>query len=174
MAGLTAVSLAAVGFLAYQASANAPSSVELAERRPSATGSGGDEPRRNPLSIPRNSGMGLRVVYSPNAKRVWLINERGRAKRTFPVVPGTATPKPGTYWVTSRTGYTTGTDGVRVEHVVRFAKADEVTVGFSAAVDGSLPAPDPKKKTGGVRMARADGDAMWSFATISTIVVVVP
>ena len=49
-------------------------------------------------------------------------------------------------------------------------------VGFSAAVDGSTapaPAPDPTVRTGGIREARADGDAMWTFATIGRTVVVV-
>jgi hypothetical protein len=37
-----------------------------------------------------------------------------------------------------------------------------------------MASPDPTKKTGGVRMKRADGDAMWVFATIGSKVVVVP
>ena len=85
-------------------------------------------------------------------------------------------PAPGSYSVTSRSNAVTGSDGVPVEHVVRFATVDGVVVGFSAAVDGSTapaPAPDPKVRTGGIREARADGDAMWTFATIGRTVVVV-
>lgn len=37
-----------------------------------------------------------------------------------------------------------------------------------------MKSPDPKRKTGGVRMKRADGNAMWAFATVGAKVVVVP
>ena len=77
------------------------------------------------------------------------------------------------YQVTSRSGRITGSDGVPIEHVVRFANVDDVSVGFSAAVDGSMPSPDPRGPTGGVRMKRADGNAMWTFATVGAKVVVV-
>lgn len=57
---------------------------------------------------------------------------------------------------------------------MRFASVDDVAIGFSAATNGVLASPDPEKKTGGVRMKRADGDAMWTFATIGSKVVVLP
>ena len=83
-------------------------------------------------------------------------------------------PAPGSYPVTSRSGQTPGSDGVTIEHVVRFASVDGMTIGFSAALDGSMPSPDPEKKTGGVRMKRADGNALWTFATVGSKVVVIP
>lgn len=177
VAGLTAAALAAVGFLAYQASANVPDSLgapKAPSAVPSARASGGPEEKvKDPLAVPPNSGTGVRVVYALGERRVWLVGAKGKP-RTFEVMPSTVSPAPGTYAVTSRSGSIPGSDGVPVEHVVRFAKVGKVSIGFSAAVNGSMASPDPNKMTGGVRMARADGDAMWVFATIGSKVVVVP
>ncbi|MFJ4905803.1 hypothetical protein ACIQCR_26535 [Streptomyces sp. NPDC093249] len=179
VAGLTATAVVAVCFLAYQASATAPADVSVAPRatgpaKPSATPSGGPKrPSGNSLAVPAQSGTGERVVYALDDRRVWLIDEKGRTSRTFTVMPSTVNPRPGTYSVTSRSGSVPGSDGVRIEHVVRFATVQNVTIGFSAAVDGSTPSPDPSKKTGGIRMQRADGDALWAFAVIGAKIVVV-
>ncbi|MFF3321377.1 hypothetical protein [Streptomyces sp. NPDC002889] len=178
VAGLTAAALTVVGFLAYQASASAPD--HLGKPRtpvavPSTQPTGGTPQKpKDPLTVPANSGTGVRVVYSLGDRRVWLIGEQGRLERTFEVMPSTVHPKPGTYKVTSRSGKVAGSDGVQIEHVVRFASVDDIVIGFSAAVDGSLTPPDPQRKTGGVRMKRADGDALWVFAAIGWKVVVVP
>ncbi|MFJ3936568.1 hypothetical protein ACIPYR_10055 [Streptomyces parvus] len=178
VAGLTAAAVAAVAFLAYQASANAPDSVAsspgpktsaTAPAKPSAK----PEPA-DPLAVPAASGKGERVVYALKDRRVWLVNEDNRSIRTFTVMPSPVSPPPGVHKVTSRSGTVQGSDGVPIEHVVRFANVDNVTIGFSAAQDGSMASPDPTSKTGGVRMKRADGDAMWTFATIGAKVVVVP
>ena len=179
VAGLTAAAVAAVCFLAYQASANAPADVSAKPRTsgsaaPSTSPSGGTEqPPRNPLALPDASGKGERVVYSLADRRVWLVDGKNKALRTFTVAPSSVSPEPGAYAVTSRSGSVRGSDGVQIEHVVRFATVEDVTVGFSAALDGSMPAADPAKKTGGIRMKRADGDAMWTFASIGAKVVVV-
>ncbi|WP_327180021.1 hypothetical protein OG599_13140 [Streptomyces sp. NBC_01335] len=178
MAGLTAAAVVAVAFLAYQASANAPDSVAAPSTSASASASAKPSakpsaPKVDPLTVPTGSGSGLRVVYALKERRVWLVGEDGKASRTFTVVPSSVSPKPGSYAVFSRTGSVTGSDGVPIEHVVRFAEVDDTVIGFSAAQDGSLPTPDPTLKTGGVRMKRADADAMWSFATVAVKVVVV-
>jgi hypothetical protein len=62
---------------------------------------------------------------------------------------------------------------VPVEHVVRFTSVGGTTIGFSAAIDGSMPTPDPAKRTGGVREKPTDGAVLWQFAVLSTKVVVV-
>lgn len=178
VAGLTAAALAVVGFLAYQASASVPDQLgkpSSPSGSPSARVSGGPQQKpKNPLAVPADSGAGVRVVYALSERRVWLVGAKGKLRRTFEVMPSPVSPRPGTYAVTSRSGAVPGSDGVQIEHVVRFAKVDEVPIGFSAAVDGSMASPDPARKTGGVRMKRADGDAMWMFATIGTKIVVVP
>ncbi|MFD9224787.1 L,D-transpeptidase [Streptomyces sp. NPDC060064] len=178
VAGLTAAALAVVGFLAYQASATAPDRPGKPSNPsavPSAQASGGPKQKpRNPLTVPAKSGVGVRVVYSLGDRRVWLVGEKAQLRRTFQVMPSTVSPQPGVYPVTSRSGTVPGSDGVPIEHVVRFASVGGVPIGFSAARDGSMASPDPEKKTGGVRMKRADGDALWKFAAIGTRVVVVP
>ncbi|MET9321139.1 L,D-transpeptidase [Streptomyces sp. NPDC003038] len=177
VAGLTVAALAAVGFLGYQASATAPA--RPAQAAPQAPAPAPSQPAvqqdpSKPVPVPAGSGTGVRVVYSVSQKRVWLVGDAGQEPKSFPVMPSTVHPKPGTYTVGSRSGAVTGSDGVPIEHVVRFAVTDGVAVGFSARVDGSTPEPDPNMKTGGVRMSRADADAMWAFATINSKVVVLP
>ena len=105
---------------------------------------------------------------------MWIVDDGEKALRTFAVMPSSVSPPPGAYQVTSRSGSIKGSDGVPIEHVVRFANVDDVSVGFSAAQDDSMHSPDPTMKTGGVRMKRADGDALWTFATVGVQVVVVP
>ncbi|MFF1645569.1 hypothetical protein [Streptomyces sp. NPDC058240] len=178
VAGLTAAALVAVGVLAFQASANAPDNLAAPKPKASATATEHAKPKEKsrPAALPAHSGTGKRVVYSLEDRRVWLVDADGKATRTFEVMPSALNPLPGTYQVnTPRSGAPTkGSDGVMIEHVVRFAMVDDVAVGFSAAVDGSMESPDPTLKAGGVRMSRADGNAMWDFALVGTKVVVLP
>ncbi|MDQ0794501.1 hypothetical protein [Streptomyces sp. B1I3] len=179
VAGLTAAALAAVCFLAYQASANAPDSVvDPSAGAPGTATTASPSPKpappAQPLAVPADSDTGKRVVYALKDRRVWLVDDAEKALRTFTVMPSAVSPLPGVYAVTSRSGSIKGSDGVPIEHVVRFANVDDVSVGFSAAQDNSMQSPDPTLKTGGVRMKRPDGDAMWTFATVGAKVVVVP
>ncbi|MGW4894214.1 hypothetical protein ACWEQL_18375, partial [Kitasatospora sp. NPDC004240] len=142
--------------------------------------------------LPANSGTGLRVVYSAGSHYVWLVDPKKNPQvvAAFAVTPGTVEPNPGSYPVYSRTPATTGTDGRRIEHVVRFVQQNGVVFGFSALVDPVTPAPtpsgtaqgtasatpksDPKGKTGGIRSTRQDGQLLWDFAPNGTRVVVIP
>ncbi|MEU8485353.1 MULTISPECIES: hypothetical protein [unclassified Streptomyces] len=175
VAGLTAAALAVVGFFAYQASASAPDSLAppKSEKSPSAASSHSPKDKPDTTAVPAQSGTGERVVYSVGDDRVWLVSEDGTTERTFKVTPSTVDPPVGKYVVTSRSAAVPGSDGVPIEHVVRFASVDNIAIGFSAAVNGSMAKPDPAKKTGGIREKRADGDAMWEFATIDKRIVVV-
>lgn len=185
MAGLTAAALAGIGFLAFQANASAPEHLAKAPHSPSASpspsagrgGSGGqgkkDDGGKTVAAVPAGSGEGKRVVYALGAKRVWLVDESGKASRSFEVTPSTVDPAPGDYAVTSRAAAVLGSDGVRIVKVVRFAVTDGVAIGFSAAADGSTPPPDPGSRTGGVRESLADADALWDFAALGSPVVVV-
>jgi hypothetical protein len=168
--GLTAAALTTVALLGHQASGTAPARTG---DRPAAVVAKAPRSEQRPEALPAGTGRGTRVVYSLDDDRVWLVGGDNRVRRTFRVAPGTVDPAPGAYTVTSRSGAVTGSDGVPVEHVVRFATVQGVAVGFSAAVDGSMPAPAPSAKTGGIRETRADGDAMWRFATIGRRVVVI-
>jgi hypothetical protein len=177
VAGLTAAALATVGYLAHQAAEAVPAGPGRAARTgtvPEAGTSKAPQVRKDPTALPSGSGEGARVVYSLQGDRVWLVGVNGKVARTFEVDPSAVDPAPGSYSVTSRSNAVTGSDGIPVEHVVRFTSVDGVVIGFSAAVDGSTAAPhDPKVPTGGIRQSRADGAAMWTFATIGRKVVVV-
>ncbi|WP_338782570.1 hypothetical protein [Streptomyces sp. DG1A-41] len=176
VAGLTAAALAAVGYLAHQASQTLPAGLgrEQAGAAPAAgVSKAPPRARKDPAALPGGSGEGARVVYSLRGDRVWLVGEGGTVTRTFEVEPSAVDPAPGTYAVTSRSNAVTGSDGVPVEHVVRFTSVDGVVIGFSAAVADSTAAPARKVRTGGIRESRADGAAMWTFATIGRKVVVV-
>lgn len=175
VAGLTVAAVASVGFLAYQASASVPAGLGKTDAHGTAEAAASKAPRdrTEPAALPGDSGTGERVVYSVDDDRVWLVGPGNKVSRTFKVTPGTVDPAPGTYTVTSRSNRVTGTDGTPIEHVVRFTSVKGVAVGFSAAVDGSTPVPDPAVRTGGIRGSRADGDAMWRFATIGERVVVI-
>jgi hypothetical protein len=179
---LVAAALAVVGFFAYQAAA-APDRVDRggaqaaggpqeASKSPGPQPSASKTPARR--ALPDHSGTGRRVVYALERQRVWLVGADGEVLRSYEVWPSTVDPAPGPYAVTSRSAQVTGSDGVPVEHVVRFASVQGTTVGFSAATNGSAPDLDPAQKTGGVREKRDDGTAMWKFATKGTKVVVVP
>jgi hypothetical protein len=175
VAGLTAAALGAIGFLAYQASAYAPDdlSSSRAPESPAATAPKAPRDSRHPEALPAGSGTGRRVVYSLDDDRVWLVGPEGGVERTFRVSPGTVDPPPDRYAVTSRSAAVVGSDGVAVEHVVRFANAGGVAIGFSAASDGTFSPPDPAKKLGAVRESKEDGTEMWTFATIGTQVTVI-
>lgn len=178
VAGLTAAAVVAVGFLAYQASANAPDSVAVPkpEASSSAPAVGHDKPKdkERPTALPAESGTGARVVYALGDRRVWLVDAqegdpdlRRHAECPEPTAGGL------------QGGFALGLDqglgrrADRARGAVRDGRRG-CARGFSAAQDGSMESPDPTLKTGGVRMKRADGDAMWAFATVGAKVVVVP
>ncbi|CAL9542307.1 hypothetical protein [Streptomyces sp. NPDC015242] len=175
VAALTAAALATVGYLAHQASTSLPAGVGRAQPgvTPAPGTSKAPPARTDPAALPGESGEGARVVYSLRRDRVWLVGANGKVARTFEVDPSAVDPAPGRYAVTSRSNSVTGSDGVPVEHVVRFTSVDGIVVGFSSAVDETRAAPDPRVRTGGIRQSRADGDVMWTFATIGRTVVVV-
>ncbi|QQM46962.1 hypothetical protein JEQ17_28145 [Streptomyces liliifuscus] len=175
VAGLTAAALAAIGFLAYQASADVPGGLGSSRADDSSKTAAAKAPRdkQHPTALPSDSGTGRRVVYSVDDDRVWLVGAGDRVKRTFKVTPGTVDPTPATYVVTSRSGKITGSDGVAVEHVVRFTNVSGVAIGFSAALNGTTSAPASSKKLGGIRESREDGTAMWEFATIGAKITVI-
>ena len=174
--GLTVAALAVIGFFAFQASAAQDSADKHAPPAagPSSPSKGSSSDKaRNSKALPERSGRGTRVVYALGRERVWLVGKDGKVKRTYRVAPSSVSPSPGTYKVTSRSSQITGSDGVPVENVVRFADVDGVTIGFSAAVEDTKTIQDPDQKTGGIREKRADGEALWVFATIGRPVIVV-
>jgi len=175
--GLTVGAIAAVVVLAVQAD-KGPKPHAVAAR-PCASASAGAHPgatkTKAPAAVPDGSGTGRRVVYSLGKKMVWLVDASDAARRTFAVWPGTVGPDPGTYTVGARTrGAITGSDGVKIEHIVYFSVKSGANVAFSTAVDGSSPPPAASgTQTGGIRMRVGDGAALWTFGSTGTKVVVV-
>ncbi|MEU0216258.1 hypothetical protein ABZ281_14500 [Streptomyces sp. NPDC006265] len=171
--GLTVGAIAAVTVLGVQADRGSHPTATSA--KPSSTASVQPTPTASaPARVPDGSGTGRRVVYSLGEKRVWLVDASEATRRTFTVWPGTVSPDPGSYTISSRNEATTGSDGVQIEHIMYFAARDGVSVAFSNAVDGASPPPAASGgKTGGVRMKKADGTALWAFGTVGTTVTVV-
>ena len=182
--GLTAGAVAAVVVLTVQAE-RGPHPMASAARS-SASASASDKPggKASPspkasaspsgTEVPKASGTGRRVVYDLSARRVWLVDADDTARRTFTVWPGTVDPVPGSYTVSVRKDATTGSDGVKIEHIVYFSVVSGVNIAFSNAVDGSSPPPAAAgAQTGGIRMAKADGAALWAFGDLGTKVRVV-
>ncbi|MEG3627302.1 RAD23 family protein [Streptomyces poriticola] len=174
VSGLTVGAMAAVTVLAVQAD-QGPKPAPTAAARPSASPSAQPTPTPSaPAAVPDGSGTGRRIVYSLGQERVWLVDASDATRRSFAVWPGTVDPDPGAYTVGTRREATTGSDGVQVEHIVYFALQDGVSVAFSNAVDGSSPPPAAADaKTGGIRVQKADGEALWAFGTPGTTVSVV-
>ncbi len=174
VSGLTAGAIVVVAFLTVKADRGAHPEAPVAQ--PSASASVSPSPRasESAAAVPDGSGTGRRIVYSLGQKRVWLVDASDASRSTFAVWPGTVSPDPGTYTVSVRNDATTGSDGVQIEHVVYFAAKSGLSIAFSNAVDGSSPpAVAAGAQTSGIRMRKADGEALWTFGTVETSVVVV-
>ncbi|MEU5178530.1 hypothetical protein [Streptomyces longwoodensis] len=176
--GLTTGAIVAVVALAVQADGGTHPSA-AAGARPHASASASPKPKPTPSAItsaevPDGSGTGRRIVYSLDQDRVWLVDADDRARSTFTVWPGTVDPKPGSYTISLRKDATTGSDGVDIEHIVYFTVSSGVNIAFSNAVDGSSPPPASGTPTGGIRLHKADGTALWAFGATGTNVRVVP
>ncbi|WP_330339314.1 hypothetical protein [Streptomyces sp. NBC_00557] len=174
--GLTAGATAVVVALAVQADHGPRPIAAVAKPSPSASaGAHGPATPKTPAApaLPDDSGTGRRIVYSLSEKRVWLVDATGKPTRTFTVWPGTVNPQPGRYSITLRTQSLRGSDGVQVEHIMYFTKAQGVNIAFSNALDGSSPPPADGKKLGGIRLHKEDGAALWSFGDQGTGVTVV-
>lgn len=172
--GLTVGAIAAVAVLAVQADKGTKPHAVAA--RPSASASPSAHPSKAsaPAAVPKGSGTGRRIVYSLGLKTVWLVDANDSARRTFAVWPGTVSPAVGSYTVGTRSqGPITGSDGVKIEHIVYFSAQSGVNIAFSNAVDGASPPPASGTRTGGIRMRTADGAALWTFGSAGTKVAVV-
>ncbi len=176
---MTIASLFGVAVLAAQAAATAPQvsnnpakGASTASGQPTANASAGSATggSTNPTALPANSGSGARIVYAEGAKRIWLVSSNNTVARTMNVVPGTVPAPTGSFTVTNKLSQVTGTDGTPVQYVVLFNKA----FGFDAVANVTGLPPAPTSRTGGVRMAQADAQALFNFSSVGTTVVVLP
>lgn len=183
--GLTTGAIAVVAVLGVQAdqgtkptASTSRPSTPATDAKPSADPGDREKPEgpdaepKEP-AVPADSGTGRRIVYSLDTQQVWLVDASDAPRRSFEVWPGTVAPDPGTYTIGTRTEATTGSDGVDVEHIIYFAAKSGVSIAFSNAVDGSSPPPAEGRRTGGIRVAKDDGEALWTFGTTGTTVRVV-
>ncbi|GHI06971.1 hypothetical protein AQI88_34390 [Streptomyces cellostaticus] len=178
VSGLTAGATAAVIALAVQAEHGPHPTAATARPGASASASAGAHASASPKpsgppALPQLSGTGRRIVYSVAAQRVWLVDATGKATRTFTVWPGTVSPQPGRYSVIKRAAGLKGSDGVQIEHVMYFTVVSGVNIAFSNALDGASPPPANGLKTGGIRLHKEDGAALWAFGDLNTGVTVV-
>ena len=184
---MTVVALFGVAVLAAQAARAAPkvsdtagkSSKSAAQTTATTTASpaaGGSA--ANPNALPANSGSGDRVVYSESGQRIWLVGGGGgTVERTFAVVPGTVAAPTGSYSVTRKEPGSTGSDGTQVQYVVLFGQrvvsGENTTFGFDAVANVTGLPPKPTSRTGGVRMAQLDAQALFNFVSVGSNVTVV-
>jgi len=173
---MTMAALVGVGLLAAQAKATAPRvrvPIVTAAAGKSSSKSGSSSTTTSGPAVPANSGSGTRIVYSVGERRVWLVSS-STVERTIAAVPGTIAAPDGTYSVSAKSPGATGSDGVQVLYVVRF-DADDTTTTFGfdseAGITGLPPAPTGR--TGGIRMAQLDAQALYEFSSVGTPVVVV-
>jgi hypothetical protein len=182
---MTLGALVAVGLLVAQAARAAPTIAAAAAPLASATHSatpvkspGTTPPTAGSTALPADSGSGPRVVYSISAARAWLVEAGGTTERTFRVVPGTVTPPTGTFSVNRKTSGATGSDGTSVEYIVYFVNAatsDDIDgFAFDAVANVTGLPPASSGRTGGIRMAQYDAQAVWDFTSVGTTVVVLP
>ncbi|WP_053740823.1 L,D-transpeptidase [Streptomyces sp. NRRL WC-3618] len=172
--GLTVGAVAVVAALAVKAEQGPQPHATAAKPKASASAKPSGKPSQAAeVAVPDESGTGRRVVYSLGQKRVWLVDASEQSRRTFVVWPGSVSPEPGRYTVGQRDEARTGSDGVPIEHVMFFATGSGLSIAFSNAVDGASPRPAPGVRTGGIRMSKADGTALWAFGDTGTAVTVV-
>ncbi|NUS11174.1 MAG: hypothetical protein HOY69_07165 [Streptomyces sp.] len=163
--------MAVIAVLAAQASGSAPKTPAAHSATPpkkSAT----VKPTPKSYPLPLHSGIGKRVVYSIGQQRVWLVEDGTTVARTYAVVAGSVRPSKGLHHVFFRRDLGKGGDGKQVEHTVLFAMTGGVNIGFSAAVDGTLPKPGTQSSA--IRGSRADTAALWQFATMGLAIEVMP
>ena len=131
--------------------------------------------------LPRNSGVGRRVVYSNSLQWVWAIDKDETVVRSMPVSGRRGVPAAGTYKVTSQStwSYSLDFEGVDFRWMTRFAKGPAGgNIGFH-----EIPRKDGKAMqteaqlgsfagAGCIRMSTMDVKFLYQWAKLGTPVVV--
>ena len=139
------------------------------------------ETRRFAPRLPRNTGVGRRVVYSNSLQWVWVIDKNEEVVRSMPVSGRRGVPAPGSYKVTSQSLWSFSLDfeGVDFRWMTRFALGPEGgNIGFH-----EIPRKDGKPMqtesqlgsfagAGCIRMSTADVKFLYQWAKLGTPVVV--
>jgi hypothetical protein len=148
---------------------------------PTTSGGRADAPTQVP--VPASSGTGRRIVFSQHLQRVWLVGARDdRVHKTYPV-SGSVTDnlRPGTYSVYSRSRHATGiADSGVMAYFVRFTRGptgaaigfDSIPTKHGRPVQTATQLGTPQSH-GCIRQWKPDAIALWHFAPVETVVVVV-
>jgi len=139
--------------------------------------------RANPPAVPKNSGVGRRVVYQNNLQWVWVIDGKNEVVRAMPVSGLRGVPNLGTYEVNSQSlrSYSLDLKDVWFNNMTRFALGPNGgNVGFHeipTKYGKPLQTEDQLgtfQGSGCIRMASEDAKLIYNFAKLGTKVVVVP
>lgn len=132
-------------------------------------------------ALPRQSGTGMRVVFSQSEQQVWLVNSDGSVDRSYKV-SGSIHDNldAGTYAVQSHTRHATAYDyASHMQYFVRFTSGKNAPIGFHdipVSNGGALLQTKAQLGTplssGCIRQARPDAIKLWDFAPVGTKVVV--
>ena len=139
------------------------------------------ESRRFAPTIPRNTGIGRRIVYSNSLQWVWVVDKNEEVIRSMPVSGRRGIPAPGTYNVTTKSPWSFSLDfeGVNFRWMTRFATGPAGgNIGFH-----EIPRKNGKPMqtvaqlgsfagSGCVRMATEDVKFIYEWAKPGTPVVV--
>ena len=131
--------------------------------------------------LPKNSGLGRRIVYQrAEPQHVWIVNVLGKVIRDFPVTGRRDWPLAGRYYVFSKSPWSTSTVyHVDWRYMVRFAHGHSADIGFH-----SIPTRNgvPIQSVGSlgralglggcVRSADANAAYIYRWAGIGTKVIV--
>ena len=131
--------------------------------------------------LPRNSGVGRRVVYSNSLQWVWAIDEDETVVRSMPVSGRRGVPAAGTYKVTSQSTWSYSLDlvGVDFRWMTRFAKGPAGgNIGFHEIPRKNGKAMQTESQLGSfagagcIRMSTMDVKFLYQWAKLGTPVVV--
>jgi hypothetical protein len=135
------------------------------------------------FAVPRNSGIGRRIVYSNRQLRVWVINGSGEVIRTFLVSGQRGQPKRGSYSVKNQSvsSFSQELEGVKFRFMTRFAIGrNGGNIGFhEIPTKNGIPLQTEAELgtylgSGCLRSSTADAKFIYDWAKPGTAVVVVP
>ena len=135
------------------------------------------------LAVPKNSGIGRRIVYSNRQLRVWVINGSDEVIRTFLVSGMRGQPLKGSYFVKNQSvsSFSQELEGVKFRFMTRFAIGrNGGNIGFhEIPTKNGVPLQTEAELgtylgSGCLRSSTQDAKFVYDWAKPGTKVVVVP
>lgn len=131
-------------------------------------------------AIPAGSGQGRRIIYDNPGQRVWVVDGYDLIVDSYLVSGKRGVPVAGTYSVYSKSEKAwAGHDGITMQWMVRFARGDDLAIGFHAIPRDANGQPIQTeaqlgtfRSSGCVRQSDRHAQAMYAWADIGTPVVV--